>query len=163
MANNSIPSKPLSFAPSMSNSISNPVNDTVSKTVTIPPACKMEIPGWLPAESRPWLIEGVQQRLLVARSVVIPTDDVIPVHVVNTSTLPVTLHQGMKVATAELVDDTHINGVVETDLKYQLTTNNKENIILKVPLSGELTDTQRGKFLHFYHTMTMCWLGALKI
>ena len=66
----------------------------------------------------------MQQRFLVARSVVIPADDVIPVHIANTSTLPVTLHQGMKVTTAELVDDTHINGVLETDAEHQLTTNN---------------------------------------
>ena len=36
-------------------------------------------------------------------------------YVSNTSTLPVTLHQGIKVATAELVDKIHINGVLEID------------------------------------------------
>ena len=109
----------------------------------------MEILGRLPAEGGPWLIEGVQQRFLVARSVVIPADDTIPVRIANTSTLPVTLYQWMKVATAELVDNTHINGVLETDLK--------------VPLSAELSETQKENFLYFSHTITMCWLSALKI
>ena len=73
----------------------------------------------------------------------IPAEDIIPVHIANTSTLPVTLHQGIKVETAELLDDTHINGVLETDAKYQLTINNKEGMTLKVPLSAELIETQR--------------------
>ena len=120
----------------------------------------MEILGRLPAEGGPWLIEGVQQRFLVARSVVIPADDIIPVRIANTSTLPVTLHQGMKVATAELVDDTHINGVLETDAEHQLTTNNEEGMILKVPLSAELTETQREKFFallsHYDNVLAKC-------
>ena len=52
-------------------------------------------------------------------------------------------------ATAELVDDTHSNGVLETDSEHQLTTNNEEDMILKVLLSAELTETQRERFLHF--------------
>ena len=85
------------------------------------------------------------------------------VHIANTSSLPVTLHQGMNVATAELVDETHINAVVETDSEHQQTMNNQDDMILKVPLSAELTETQREKFFSFYPTMTMCWLSALKI
>ena len=38
-------------------------------------------------------------------------------------------------ATPGLVDETQINGVVETDSDYQWTTNNQEDVILKVPLS----------------------------
>ena len=139
-------SEPLSLVPTVSNSVSTPVNVTVNKTVTIPPASEMEILGRLPAEGGPWLIEGVQQKCLVARSVVIPTNDTIPVRIANTSTLPVTLHQGMKVATGELIDETHINGVVETDAEHQQSTNNQEGMILSVPLSAELTETQREKF-----------------
>ena len=71
-----------------------------------------------------------------------------------------TLHQGMKMATEELVEDTHINGVVETDSKHQLTTNNEEDIILKVPLSAELTETQREKFFallsHYDNVLAKC-------
>ena len=52
----------------------------------------------------------------------------------------------MKVAIAELVDDTHINGVLKTDSEHQLTTNNIEGMILKVPLLAELTETQSEKF-----------------
>ena len=99
-------------------------------------------------------------RYTVARSAVIPADDIIPVCIANTSTPPVTLHQGMKVVTAELVDDTHINGVFETDSEHQLTTINKEGMILKVPLSVELTETQREKFFaflsHYDNVLTKC-------
>ena len=34
-------------------------------------------------------------------------------------------------ATTKLVDDTHINGVVEADLEHQQTTNNQEDMIMK--------------------------------
>ena len=76
-------------------------------------------------------------------------NDTIPVRIANTSTLPVTLHRGMKVATAELADETHINGVVETDLENQQSTNNQGGTILSVPLSAELTETQREIFCSF--------------
>ena len=66
----------------------------------------------------------------------------------------------MKVATAELVDDTHINGVLDTDAEHQLTTNNKEGMILKVPLSAELTETQREKVFallsHYDNVLAKC-------
>ena len=71
-----------------------------------------------------------------------------------------TLHQGMKVVTTELVEDTYINGVVETDSEHQLTTNNEEDIILKVPLSVKLTETQRDKFFallsHYDNVLAKC-------
>ena len=144
----------------MSNTVGAPVNVTVNKTVTIPPASEMEILGQLPAEGGPWLIEGLQHKCLVARSVVIPANDTIPVRIANTSTLPVTLHQGMKVATAELVDETHINGVLETDSEHQQSMNNQEDKILRVPLSAELTKTQREKFLallsHYDNVLAKC-------
>ena len=153
-------SEPLSLVPIVTNSVGTPVNVTVNKTVTIPPASEMEILGRLPAEGGPWLIEGIQQKCLVARSVVIPANNTIPVRIANTSTLPVTLHQGMKVATAELVDETHINGVVETDSEHQQSTNNEEGMILNVPLSAELTETQREKFFallsHYENVLAKC-------
>ena len=153
-------SEPLSLVPIVSNSVGTPVNVTVNKTVTIPPASEMEILGRLPAEGGPWLIEGIQQKCLVARSVVIPANNTIPVRIANTSTLPVTLHQGMKVATAGLVDETHINGVVETDSEHQQSTNNQEGMILNVPLSAELTETQREKFFallsHYENVLAKC-------
>ena len=49
-------SKPLSLVPSVSNTVGTPVNVTVNKMVTIPPASEMEILGRLPAEGGPWLI-----------------------------------------------------------------------------------------------------------
>ena len=66
----------------------------------------------------------------------------------------------MKVVTAELVDDTHINGVLETDSEHQLTTNNEEDMILKVPLLAELTETQRERFFalssHYDNVLAKC-------
>ena len=53
--------------------------------------------------------------------------------IANKSTLPVTLYQEMKVATDELVHETYINEVVETDLEHQQTPRR-----VTVPLSTEL-------------------------
>ena len=60
-------SEPLSLVPTVSNSVGTSVNVTVNKMITIPPASEMEILSQLPAEGGPWLIEGVQQKCLVAR------------------------------------------------------------------------------------------------
>ena len=51
-------SKPLILTTPVTSS-SNPINITISKTVTIPPNSEMEILGQLPAEGGPWLMEGL--------------------------------------------------------------------------------------------------------
>ena len=137
-----------------------PKSVTISETVTIPPTSEMEILGRLPAEGGPWLMEGVQQKVLVARAVVIPLSNTVPVRIANTSTLPVTLYKGMKVATAELVEETHVSGISEVESQCQQTANHQGEVILQIPLPPELTDSQREKFLallsHYEDVLAKC-------
>ena len=66
------------------------------------------------AEGGQWLVEGMyHDKLLIARAVVTPSANRVPIRIANTSAMPVTLYRGMKVATAESVTEANIDAVVE--------------------------------------------------
>ena len=92
-------------------------------------------------------MEGLQQKVLVARAVVVPSNNMVPVRIANTCTLPVTLYEGMKVATAEIIEETHINNVNEVDTQCGQAATRQRDVILQAPLPSRLTDHQREKFL----------------
>ena len=80
-------------------------NVALEKTITIPASCEIEVMAWLSSGGGPWLVEGKQHSdILVARAVVIPLRNSIPIRIVNTTSMPVTLYHGTNIATAELIE-----------------------------------------------------------
>ena len=55
-----------------------------------------------------WLLEGVECPVLVARALVAPQRQAVPVRIINTDLIPVILYKNMKIATAELINDQSI-------------------------------------------------------
>ena len=103
----------------------------------------------LSAKGGQWLVEGMlHDKVLIARAVVIPSDNCILIRIANTSVMLVTLYSGMKVAKAESVTEANINAVVDSpSQKYQNAVCNLEEITLQKPLPRDLTIMQRKKVL----------------
>ena len=139
----------LSLVPS-SPITNNTVNHvTLNTSITVPATSELEVMARLSANGGQWLIEGMHHdKVLIARAVVIPSDNHIPIRIANTSAMPVTLYHGMKVATAESVAESNINAVVElSSQECQNTVCNLEEITLQEPLPRDLTVAQKEKFL----------------
>ena len=124
-------------------------NVALEKTITIPASCEIEVMARLYSRGGPWLVEGKQRSdILVARTVVNPLRNNIPIHIVNTTTMPVTLYQGTNMATAELIEEVSISSVTETDDSRQVPHDtNKKEVSMQVPLPAGLTELQKEKFL----------------
>jgi len=140
----------FSLAPSVSTTSDNSVHHvTLDMSITIPAASELEVMAHLPALGGQWLIEGVQNnKVLIARAVVTPTDKSIPLRIANTSAMPVTLYNGMKVAIAEPVAETNINTLSElTHQTSRSIVRDQEDIALQVPVPENLTVAEREKFL----------------
>ena len=139
----------LSLVPTspMTNNTVNHV--TLNTSITVPATSEFEVMARLSANGGQWLIEGMHHdKVLIARAVVIPSDNHIPIRFANTSAMPVTLYRGMKVATAESVAESNINAVVElSSQECQNTVCNLEEITLQEPLPRDLTVAQKEKFL----------------
>ena len=71
----------------------------------------------------------------------------VPVRIANTDTSPVTLYEGMKVATADMIEETHINSINEVDAPCEQAVSQQRDVTLLTPLPSKLTDHQREKFL----------------
>jgi len=94
-------------------------NIALEKTITIPASCEIEVMARLSSGGGPWLVEGKQRSdILVARAVVIPLRNSIPIRIVNTTTMPITLHQGASIATAELIEEVSICGSLQQMTPY---------------------------------------------
>ena len=70
----------------------------------------------------------------------------VPVCIVNTCTLPVKLHEGMKVATAEMIVETSINNIGEVDKQWEQTVTQHRDVTLQTPLRSRLTGYQGRNF-----------------
>ena len=131
--------KPLSFVPSVPITSDNTIcHVTLNRSITVPSASALEAVAQLSAEGEQLLVEWMHHdRVLIARAVVIPLANRIPIRIANTSATPVTLYHGMKVATAESVTEANINAVAElSSHKCQDTVCNLEEITLSNPYSG---------------------------
>ena len=74
--------------------------------IIVPAASELEAVAQLSAEGGQWLVEGIHHdKLLIARVVVMPSANCIPIRITNTSATPVTLYRGTKVATTESVTE----------------------------------------------------------
>ena len=61
-------------------------------------------------------MEGKQRSdILAARAVVTRLRSSIPLRIFNTTTMPVTLYQGINMVPAELIEEVSISSVTETD------------------------------------------------
>ena len=157
--------EPLSLvppAPSLTAAVSNVALD---KTITIPAACEIETMAKLPSAGGLWLVEGKKRSdVLVARAVVTPLRNGIPIRIVNTTTTPITLYHGTNVATAKLIEEVSVCGIGEIsspDRSQQVAHDKKrmDEITIQALLPAELTELQREKFLallsHYADVMAM--------
>ena len=140
--------EPLSLVPPAPAVTVTVSNVALEKTITIPASCEIEVMARLYSGGGPWLVEGKQRSdILVARAVVTPLRNSIPVRIVNTTTMLVTLYQGTNMATAQLIEEVSISSVTETDDSRQVPHDtNKKEVSMEVPLPAGLTELQKEKF-----------------
>ena len=117
-------------------------NVIMVETLTVPSGSEVETMVQLSSGSGTWLVEGnqcVHIGILVARAVVTPKNNTIPVRIVNTTALPVTVFKGMKIAMAELIDEAITSGITEigSDEAYQYN----QDPLMSLP--EELTESQK--------------------
>ena len=123
---------------------------TIKETVTIPAESELEMMVQLRSSCGTWLMEGNQFKpdgVLVARAVVTPKDNSIPIRIANTSALSVTLFKGMNVARAELIEDTSINAITENKCDEAVQGQDQNKVELQGSLPGELTESQKERFV----------------
>ena len=128
------------------------VRVTVTEKLVIPPQSEMEIMVNIHSkEAGTWLIEGVQFKerpVCVARTLVIPRDQVVPVRVVNLDPLPITLYKNTNIAMAELITDESISSTEEVAENFNTPEPGLvKDVLLQHPLPDELTESQRKQFL----------------
>ena len=132
---------------------------TIKETVTIPAESELEMMVQLPSSCGTWLMEGNRFKpdgVLVARAVVTPKDNSIPMRIANTSALSVTLFKGVNVARAELVEDTSINAITENNCDEAVQGQDQDKVKLQGSLQGEFTESQKKGLLHSCHSFQMC-------
>ena len=90
---------------------------TLVETTAIPAASEVEVKARVcaPSDKHIWMVEGKSARLpiRVARALVRPQNNLIPLRIVNTTLTPVTIYKGSTVAQAECMDEANINVVSE--------------------------------------------------
>ena len=127
------------------------VNNVVIKETTIIPAeSEVEMMVQLSSGSGTYLMEGNQLKLngvLVARAIVTPKDNAVPMRIANTSALPVTVFKGMKIGKAELIEEVNINAIETSSLNETPQWPNQDGDGLQLSLPEELTEVQRDKFV----------------
>ena len=90
---------------------------TLVETIAIPAASEMEKMARVctPSDDHIWMIkrETARVKIQVARALVKPQNNFIPLHVVNTTLTPVTIYKGSTVAYVECMDKANVNVVSE--------------------------------------------------
>lgn len=90
---------------------------TLVEITVIPAAIEMEAMAriFTPNDDYLWMIKGKRTRVpvKVARALVKPRNNLIPLRMVNTTLTPVTIYKGSTIAQAECVDGANINVVSE--------------------------------------------------
>ena len=106
----SIQNKVVTLQPSPVNIVVNHVNITVKDTISVLASSEKEIVAHIDSteEHGTWLLEGVECPVLVARASVAPQRQAVPVRIMNTDLIPVTLYKNMKTAKAEPINDLSI-------------------------------------------------------
>ena len=120
---------------------------TVTENLTIPPRSEMEVMAHIHSEEEgTWLLDGTTFKKLsicVVRALIALRNQSAPIRMVNLDTVPVTLYNNTKIATAELISDEAICSTSESE---QLTTDLELDILLH-PLPHDITESQKEQFL----------------
>ena len=125
-------------------------NVVIKETTTIPAESEVEMMVQLSSGSGTYLMEGNQLKLngvLVARAIVTPKDNAVPMRIANTSALPVTVFKGMKIGKAELIEEVNINTIETSSLNEAPQWPNQDGDGLQLSLPEELIEVQRDKFV----------------
>ena len=145
----SIWNKVVSLQPHPANAVVNCVSITVKDTISVPASSEMEIMAHIDsAEERgTWLLEGVECPVLVARALVAPQRQAVPVRIINTDLTPVTLYKNIKIATAEPINDLSICAAASGNDTQQRQGEPTTQITLSHTLPNDITQAQEDKFL----------------
>ena len=123
-------------------------NVFIKETCTIPPESEVEVMVQISSGSGTYLVEGNQLKqsgVLVARAIVTPKNNTVPIRIANTSALPVTVFKGMKIGRVELIDHEEVSiNAVETSSLNETPQWPHDGLQLSLP--EELTEVQRDKF-----------------
>ena len=119
----------------------------VTENLTIPPRSEMEIMARIHSkEEGTWLLEGTPFKELpiyVARALMAPRKQNVPIRIVNVDPLPVTIHRNTKIATAELITE---EVICSTSEREQAPTYTELEVLLH-PLPHDITESQKEQFL----------------
>jgi len=94
-----------------------------------------------------WMVEGVQNPVFVARAVITPQTKLVPVRLINTDLIPVTLYRGTKLANAETVDERNVNIVGNFDVDAHSDTPMPVYADSINRLPDDFSQSQQDKFL----------------
>ena len=137
-----------------SSSKSSCLKVTLVETMAIPAASEMEVKArvCVPSDEHIWMIEGRTTRvpIRVARALVKPQNNLIPLHIVNTTLTPVTIYKGSTVAHAECVDEANINVVSENTEDGTISAVDRDSNLcnnLEEMLPEDINEDQKEKTL----------------
>lgn len=124
-----------------------------NETLCIPPLCEMEIMVRVPAvaEAQTWVVEscpsGECATVVVARVIVTPDEENIPVRILNPRDEPVSLKKGQKIARMEpLLEDFSVAAAIQEEAEVK---NNYQEIVqeLVAQASSQLTTGEQNSCL----------------
>ena len=93
-------------------------------------------------------VQFKERPVCVARALVIPRDQVVPVRLVNLDPLPITLYKNTDIAIAELITDESISSTEEVAENFNTPKPGLvKDVLLQHPLPDDLTKSQREQFL----------------
>ena len=122
-------------------------------TTVIPPASELEVMGRIECSEKQdingitWMVEGVQNPVFVARAIVTPQTKLVPVRLINTDLIPVTLYRGTKLANAETVDERNVDVVGNFDVDAHSGTSMPAYADSINRLPDDVSQSQQDKFL----------------
>ena len=120
---------------------------TVMNTIVVPPSSEMEVMAHVNTQGNgTWLLESIKCPVLIARALATPKLGTIPVRIINTEQIPVTLYKNMKLATAEPINDASISEATNGHSSQQ-SPREENHITLSHPLPETITMEQKEKLL----------------
>ena len=139
---------PLLTHPSVNAELVSTVS--VVETLKVPAISEIEVICRIDASTKDatWLVEGNEKAsVLIAHAAVRPSNNLIPLRLINTSLVPITLYKGARIAKAEEINDTNICTVMNPSKEPNMT-----EVDLAHSLPESLTQLEQEKFLALYPT-----------
>ena len=123
------------------------VSVMLDDALEVPPRSEMEIMASIPKAVTPgtWIVEGESNAILVARAVVSPNGQKVPVRIANVRDDPVSVRKGTKIAEMEAVPQTEVSSLVASAEQEEPIPEKKRQMLWEMVVrSGDtLTDQQR--------------------